>query len=680
MTPITKPTPAVPKTAEDFAAGTKISRPLTAPRATVRRLSDPSKAGLKVFVYGPAGSGKCLGRGTPVMLFSGEIIYAEDIKVGDQLMGPDSTPRNVLSVCQGTGPLYQIIPTKGAPWVCNDAHILSLTGSGDPCRQGKIRDINIEAVINEFGSAAEASKRWKLFRVPVDFTPTAIKFDPYVIGAWIGDGTRSVGAWSLGLLKTGVREYIKSYFEREHFSYSDIWMPDRNYYRITLRRTNDGNVELGTKRTENKAATELWNYLIAGCTDSDGEKLIPNELIRNSRKVRESLLAGILDTDGYFSQGHFELISKSRALAEQYLFLCRSLGLAAYMSEKPVQLISWTSPRTYYRLTISGNFTELPLIRHRTPARKQVKRVSVTGWDAVAIGEGEYFGFQIDGDARFLLGDFTVTHNSTVAKGLLERGFKGIILSTDIGGSGMSAIEGPMRREGHSKELDNAFDVEIGSYEGVKAFLDDPARVCAEASDGFDLYAFDPDFIFWDGFGAFQQIDLMEFVGDMDGGKRTTEQRESGLQLEMRDWGLIKSATIRLLDQFCSLHNRKTGKIWHKIVSAHESIKSKEVSAGNSVLSETKEPLLTGAGGILARGAFDLILKTLVRKAKAGEPGDGGGRVFEYVTAGHENLAAKNRGFDLPAVMPGDGGELFMTLLQQRGLTKDQIDEKLRRA
>lgn len=269
---------------------------------------------------------------------------------------------------------------------------------------------------------------------------------------------------------------------------------------------------------------------------------------------------------------------------------------------------------------------------------------------------------------------------STFAKGLLEKGFKGIILSTDIGGSGMVAIENPMRREGNGHLLENAFDVEVGSYDDVVAFLNDPDKFCQAVDPTFSLNAFNPDFLFWDGFGAFQQIDLMEYVGDMDGGKKTTEQRESGLQLEKRDWGLIKSATIRLLDRFCALHNRKTGKIWHKLVSAHESVKSQEIGLGESALRETKEPLLTGAGGVLARGAFDLIIKTLVRKKKGGEVGDGKGQVFEYVTIGNENLAAKNRGFDLPAVIPGDGGELFMTLLKQRGMTKDQIDDKLRRA
>ena len=34
---------------------------------------------------------------------------------------------------------------------------------------------------------------------------------------------------------------------------------------------------------------------------------------------------------------------------------------------------------------------------------------------AVLELDGEYFGFTLDGDGRFLLGDFTVTHNTSLA-------------------------------------------------------------------------------------------------------------------------------------------------------------------------------------------------------------------------------------------------------------------------
>ena len=33
-----------------------------------------------------------------------------------------------------------------------------------------------------------------------------------------------------------------------------------------------------------------------------------------------------------------------------------------------------------------------------------------------SLGNGDYFGFEIDGDKRFMLGDFTVTHNTSTAR------------------------------------------------------------------------------------------------------------------------------------------------------------------------------------------------------------------------------------------------------------------------
>lgn len=46
----------------------------------------------------------------------------------------------------------------------------------------------------------------------------------------------------------------------------------------------------------------------------------------------------------------------------------------------------------------------------------EYKAVTRTGFTVEPIGEGDYYGFTLDGDGRFLLGDFTVTHNTlTVA-------------------------------------------------------------------------------------------------------------------------------------------------------------------------------------------------------------------------------------------------------------------------
>jgi superfamily II DNA or RNA helicase len=46
------------------------------------------------------------------------------------------------------------------------------------------------------------------------------------------------------------------------------------------------------------------------------------------------------------------------------------------------------------------------------PSRRMKKNVLRCGFTVHPVGEGEYFGFTVDGDHRYLMGDFTVTHNS----------------------------------------------------------------------------------------------------------------------------------------------------------------------------------------------------------------------------------------------------------------------------
>ncbi len=43
-----------------------------------------------------------------------------------------------------------------------------------------------------------------------------------------------------------------------------------------------------------------------------------------------------------------------------------------------------------------------------------------TGFAVNPLGRGEYAGFELDGDGRFLLGDFTVTHNTVIASAIIH--------------------------------------------------------------------------------------------------------------------------------------------------------------------------------------------------------------------------------------------------------------------
>lgn len=76
----------------------------------------------------PQGAGKCLGKGTRVRLFNGQVVNVEDVIVGDLLMGTETEPRHVLSTNKGFGPLFVIKPdsTSFDSFVCNDVHVLTL--------------------------------------------------------------------------------------------------------------------------------------------------------------------------------------------------------------------------------------------------------------------------------------------------------------------------------------------------------------------------------------------------------------------------------------------------------------------------------------------------------------------------------------------------------------------------
>ena len=99
------------------------------------------------------------------------------------------------------------------------------------------------------------------------------------------------------------------------------------------------------------------------------------------------------------------------------LFLCRSLGFAAHPATKIV------NGKPYYRVSISGDTHNIPcrIKRKQAEKRKQIKEVTRTGFKIEPLGDGEYFGFTLDKDGRFLLGDFTITHNTTTGVEALTR-------------------------------------------------------------------------------------------------------------------------------------------------------------------------------------------------------------------------------------------------------------------
>lgn len=351
---------------------------------------------------GAPGIGKCLGRGTPVLLYDGSIKPVEEIRIGDQLMGPDSEPRRVLSTTVGRGSLYKVRPVKGDPWICNDAHVLTLTGTRD--HRGQTIDTALIDHIRKIRTKGRERDRldrdWKLFRVPVIFPEQDVAVEPYLVGLWIGDGTFKTATITNG--EPEIHGYCKKIAPK--YGCNVRIRPDPRNHAVDILFSKKSSCSRNTLRT----------FFRKECSSS-GKKRIPSNYLINNESTRLALLAGILDTDGYLTFGTYELTTVSAQLRDQYLFLARSLGFAAYASKKIGTIKSRGFSGVYWRICISGDVDRIPckVKRRKAKPRKQIKRHLVTGFDAQPIGDGDYYGFTLDGDGRFLLGDFTVTHNTT---------------------------------------------------------------------------------------------------------------------------------------------------------------------------------------------------------------------------------------------------------------------------
>lgn len=93
-----------------------------------------------LLVYHSVGTGKCMSKDTPVLMFTGETKAVQDIVPGDLLMGDDSTPRTVLSIASGEAPMYEIQQSHGETYTVNDEHILVLKDAFDRILEIEVRD------------------------------------------------------------------------------------------------------------------------------------------------------------------------------------------------------------------------------------------------------------------------------------------------------------------------------------------------------------------------------------------------------------------------------------------------------------------------------------------------------------------------------------------------------------
>lgn len=399
-----------------------------------------SKADKNGLVILPTG---CHAKGSSVLTSDGVCIKVEDVKVGDFLLGNDGTPRKVLELHNGVDDMYKVTPIKGEPFVVNGGHILHLyktnEGKGYNSCQPRYDEISVKEYVVK---SANYKHLHKLHRVSqIDFGNDKYLFDPYFVGLYLGDGC-CINGLNITTQREEVVEYLREFART---------------YGLGFRAAEKRN-------GENKAKSYFFPYAFANNNTPNplqvtirglglegkvaGDKFIPHQYKVASVEDRFSLLAGLLDTDAFYDKekNTFEYCSKSKRLADDVVFVCRSLGFFAQIGKTKV-----VKGESYYRIQISGDLNLIPtkVAIRQGRARIQKKSVLVTGFSVEYLGRGEYFGFTLDGNHLYCDNQFFIHHNSG----------KSLVIA-DIA----SRLEGPLLVFQPSKEILQQNFAKLQSY------------------------------------------------------------------------------------------------------------------------------------------------------------------------------------------------------------------------
>lgn len=330
---------------------------------------------------GWANDGKCLSPETEVVMYNGSTKMAKDICVGDQLMGPDSKPRNVLSLGDGEQMMYWIRQNTSDDYRVNESHILSLKYYDSKSKKNRVRNISVRDYLN---LSPKTSRKYKGYKASIEYPFQDYELHPYLLGVWLGDGSESEPSIYLGDKKKSVADRL-----------SEIIRTQTNFG-ITITNGNDRRTCKCYRITKGgKQLLRKMNLL--------KNKHVPKNYLINSKWVRLQTLAGISDADGYYTGNTLEISQKRKCLIEQVKALADSLGFKTNLMEKVV------NETTYYRLHVMGRLSIIPTIRLKMKDAQNL----LTGIKIEQDKIDKYNGFTLDGDHLFLLKDYTVTHNTS---------------------------------------------------------------------------------------------------------------------------------------------------------------------------------------------------------------------------------------------------------------------------
>jgi len=351
-------------------------------------------------IVGPPGSGKCLGKGTELLMYDGSLKNVENVVNGDVLMGDDSTPRTVQGVTSGFGKLYRIEQTNSDAYVVNAPHILVLRKAIVPLKY-----------VDEYGS-------WKV--------------------EWYKDGKRQYMCCANEERADLILSKMIS--ETNYDPYKTIEIEAETYYK---RVHNTQNLPSSSSIASQDDILDYKGYK-ANVQFQKG-KVTEDERLK--------FLAKLIDaTDADNSNEYYTIVTRNERLADKIKLVSDSLGFytklegdilvevqdviksktedtegtsSSTSSSSDSSFVKVTSAEgetistkqeLQYKITIRGDLQRIPVTNKREGLVSYTDDSNIT---ITEISDGEWFGFELDGNKRFLLRDMTVTHNTTFIENMM---------------------------------------------------------------------------------------------------------------------------------------------------------------------------------------------------------------------------------------------------------------------
>lgn len=309
-----------------------------------------------------------------------------DLIVGDYVFGRDGTPVKVLWVSEKTRSEYVVSFSDGAKIECHGNHEWTVYNRFRQKEETiETKHMASSTIYNGDGKRGSRYKYQVDSNVCVMFDSRNVDLDPYVLGAWLGDGDSSCGIIHIGNNDVEIiGNSTYKFKESKGTTTRKFYSPELN-----LLLKNNGLIK-------NKHIPDMYKY--------------------NSVEVRKNVIAGLIDTDGYVyhRNGRITISNTNKRIIDDAAFILRSLGQSVVVCDfKPrVSSSGIVGKKIVYQLCFNPTMTFPTKVK-----RKKITKLSINKKRAiVSIERKEGLGYgnciQVEGGI-YLVGDtFIPTHNS----------------------------------------------------------------------------------------------------------------------------------------------------------------------------------------------------------------------------------------------------------------------------